>query len=98
MDDVTFGSGEVKLDKRIVEAAQKALGSPCAICGETEGIVARQFTPRKPQLFCIPEGVGITVGLCAAHLYIEAADVEAYLLVARILQAGQFYGWSYEDL
>jgi len=92
MDNILFGGGKTKLDPATIQAARKALASPCCICSSTSGITARQFTPRKPKLFLIPDGMCLVVPLCAVCLDIDAVDIEAHLLTTRIMQAAENFG------
>jgi hypothetical protein len=83
------------LPPETVAAARKAQAAPCAICGATDDITARQLVPHFPQFFGCPDGKALLIPLCAEHLYLDKADLEGHLLACRIMVAADMFGWSF---
>ena len=98
MENPIFGGGKTKLDKRTIEAAEKALASPCAICGATANIQARQLVPHFPQLFGCPEGFALFVPLCPDHEAVDKAPLEAHLAACREMSIREAFGPDDADL
>lgn len=73
------------------EAIERAAKSPCALCG-LPAAGAREIVPRKPKAFGAPDGFALYLGLCKAHLYHDAIDIEAHLIASRALAACERLG------